>query len=143
MIKIGTEKTIAIAHLVQSADEKSPCRRLHGHNIRVIVEIEGEIKTDGMIVDFRHVKEIINKLDHKTIIPQDIATLDGNDVIIDTYYNRYVIPKSDCVILHVGTITAENLATYFVYKIDDLLDEEDTVTITVYESDKSFATMRR
>jgi len=143
MMKIGTEKTIAIAHLVQSADKKSPCRRLHGHNLRVIVEIEGTVKTDGMIVDFRHIKEIINELDHKTLIPQGLTTRDGNDIVIETEYNRYVIPKSDCVILYITTITAENLAKYLVYRIDEILDDGDSVTVTVYESDKSYATARK
>jgi len=74
---IQTEKTIAIAHLVQTADEDSPCRRLHGHNLKVIVTINGEVKTDGMIVDFRHIKELINKLDHKTVIPGSLVVSEG------------------------------------------------------------------
>lgn len=143
MMKIGTEKTIAVAHLVQSADEKSPCRRLHGHNLRIIVEIEGEVKLDGMIVDFRHIKEIINELDHKTLIPQELATWDGNDILIETEYNRYVIPKSDCAILYITTVTAENLAKYLVYRIDEIIDNNDSVTVTVYESDKSYAMARK
>lgn len=143
MMKIGTEKTIAVAHLVQSADEKSPCRRLHGHNLRIIVEIEGKVKLDGMIVDFRHIKEIINELDHKTLIPQELATWDGNDILIETEYNRYVIPKSDCAILYITTVTAENLAKYLVYRIDEIIDNNDSVTVTVYESDKSYAMARK
>ncbi len=129
--------------MVQTADEKSPCRRLHGHNIKIIVEIEGEIKPDGMVVDFRHIKELINGLDHKTLIPQDIATWDGDDIIVNADYNRYIIPKSDCVILYITAITAENLADYFVYRIDELLSGKDSVTVTVYESDKSYAMARK
>ena len=45
------------------------CEHMHGHNYKLIVTIEGEIKSDGMILDFKKIKEIVEekileKLDH-------------------------------------------------------------------------------
>lgn len=140
-MKIRTEKTIAIAHLVQSADKRSPCRRLHGHNIRIIVEIEGEPKSDGMIVDFRHVKEIINELDHLTLLPRDIVTTYESSYVVELDYASFSLPMDMCYIVPVPAITAEHLAEFLCGKISNLLGTEESVKVIVYESDKSYAEM--
>lgn len=140
-MKIRTEKTIAIAHLVQSADEKSPCRRLHGHNVRIIVEITGKPKADGMIVDFRHVKEIINELDHLTLLPRDIVTPYENSYVIDVDYASFNLPMNMCYIMPVPAITAEHLAEFLCGQISNLLSTGESVKVIVYESDKSYAEM--
>lgn len=137
---IQTEKTIAIAHLVQTADEKSPCRRLHGHNLRVVVTINGEITNDGMVVDFRHIKEIINKLDHKTLIPGSLVVNEEDGLLyIETGFNKMALPIIDVKVLNLPVITAEMLAIYFVSEIKKIVDIDNYVTVCVYESEKSFA----
>lgn len=137
---IQTEKTIAIAHLVQTADEQSPCRRLHGHNLRIVVTIDGEVKSDGMIVDFRHVKGIINRLDHRTIIPGSLVVDEKDGLLyIETGYSKLALPRTDVVALNVPVITAENLAIYFVKEIKQIVDFGDYVTVQIFESEKSFA----
>lgn len=45
------------------------CENLHGHNYKIIVTIEGEVKEDGMVMDFKIIKQKVNekvldKLDH-------------------------------------------------------------------------------
>jgi 6-pyruvoyltetrahydropterin/6-carboxytetrahydropterin synthase len=45
------------------------CENLHGHNYKVIVIIEGPIREDGMVMDFKEIKTIVNenvidKIDH-------------------------------------------------------------------------------
>ncbi|MEK7085666.1 MAG: 6-carboxytetrahydropterin synthase QueD [Patescibacteria group bacterium] len=45
------------------------CENLHGHNYKLIITIEGEIKDDGMVLDFKKLKDAVNgkvidKLDH-------------------------------------------------------------------------------
>lgn len=46
------------------------CENLHGHNYKLIVTIEGSVKEDGMVLDFKILKDkvkekVLNKLDHK------------------------------------------------------------------------------
>lgn len=137
---IQTEKSIAIAHLVQTADEKSPCRILHGHNLKVVVTINGEVKDDGMVVDFRHIKELINQLDHKTIIPGSLVVSDEDELLyIETGYSKLALPRTNVVALPLPVITAETLAIYFVRRIEEIIDIDDYVSVQIFESEKSFA----
>ena len=49
-------------HLVSKA-----CARLHGHTYAVIVHIRGDNSQNGMVVDFKAVKNVIDVLDHRHI----------------------------------------------------------------------------
>lgn len=45
------------------------CENLHGHNYQLVVTIEGEVQEDGMVIDFKIIKDkvkekVIDKLDH-------------------------------------------------------------------------------
>ena len=45
------------------------CENLHGHNYKIIVTIRGEIQQDGMVMDFKIIKQKVNEkvidiLDH-------------------------------------------------------------------------------
>lgn len=45
------------------------CENLHGHNYKLIVTISDEVKEDGMVMDFKIMKDrvksnVIDKLDH-------------------------------------------------------------------------------
>lgn len=45
------------------------CENLHGHNYKIIVTIFGDVRSDGMVMDFKIIKdivksEVISKLDH-------------------------------------------------------------------------------
>ncbi|MBR1713046.1 MAG: 6-carboxytetrahydropterin synthase [Alloprevotella sp.] len=59
---------IAFAHQLQ-LDYESPCRRQHGHNAIVTVYCRAEeLNANGMVVDFKHVKEIVKeRLDHRCL----------------------------------------------------------------------------
>jgi 6-pyruvoyltetrahydropterin/6-carboxytetrahydropterin synthase len=71
MLTVTRIFTLAAAHHLPDHDGK--CKQLHGHNYKIEVEVEGEIKAvppeDGMIIDFGNLKDIvqvsiINVLDH-------------------------------------------------------------------------------
>ena len=56
------------------------CEDLHGHTFMVDVEIEGVPGEDGMVMDFRDLKEkvksILSSWDHALVVPeQDVAKL--------------------------------------------------------------------
>lgn len=45
------------------------CENLHGHNYKIVITIEGDVKEDGMVMDFKIIKEkvtgkVLDKLDH-------------------------------------------------------------------------------
>ncbi|MBI2634693.1 6-carboxytetrahydropterin synthase QueD [Candidatus Peregrinibacteria bacterium] len=45
------------------------CENLHGHNYKLIITISGPVREDGMVIDFKIIKDkvkqhILEKLDH-------------------------------------------------------------------------------
>ena len=51
------------------------CKNVHGHSYRMIVEFEGELDEQGMIIDFYDVEKIISpiieKLDHAFMVNEN------------------------------------------------------------------------
>lgn len=68
MYYISKRMEIAGAHNLE-LDYESKCSNLHGHNWIVIVYCKSEkLNNNGMVIDFKHVKEkISDKLDHQYI----------------------------------------------------------------------------
>jgi len=62
-VKIYYTKEISSAHRL-SLPYESKCLRLHGHNYKVELFIEGEKNEVGMIVDFTHLKGVVMSYDH-------------------------------------------------------------------------------
>lgn len=49
-------------------DYESKCTRLHGHNWQIEVFCKSAtLNKDGMVVDFAHISNIVNKLDHRNL----------------------------------------------------------------------------
>ena len=59
---------VAGAHKLNLSYE-SPCNNLHGHNwiITVFCKCEDHLLKEGMILDFKQIKAIVNLFDHATI----------------------------------------------------------------------------
>jgi len=105
---IKTETQIEIAHLLPNY--QGPCQRLHGHSVKVEIEVEGDVDPGtGMVIDFVKLKKPIKELDHKEL-----------NLFMD-------LP------------TAENLANYIIDRIIESIDEEQVhqIWVTVYETLKS------
>ena len=94
------------------------CSRLHGHSYIVRLRLEGDIGKDGMIMDFvvlkKKLREIIEELDHKTLLPttSDEVALTVTDESIEVMSNgkRYVFPSMDVTLLEIPTTTAEEIS---------------------------------
>jgi 6-pyruvoyltetrahydropterin/6-carboxytetrahydropterin synthase len=106
-----------------------PCYNLHGHRWEVLIEIEDEIDSKtGMIMDFKKIKELINFLDHTTILKD----CKENEKLIE------VIEESGVVRLLRETPTAEILALYIK---DNLSKQGRKVTVTLWESPEASVTV--
>lgn len=68
MFYIKKRFEIAACHYL-TLDYPSKCSNLHGHNWIITVHCKSEtLDQNGMVVDFSHIKEIINgTLDHKNL----------------------------------------------------------------------------
>jgi 6-pyruvoyltetrahydropterin/6-carboxytetrahydropterin synthase len=105
--------------------EGDRCERLHGHNYRTAVEIEGELDDNRYVFDFIALKNrtraITDELDHRMMLPTHnphIKVDVGPRSIHVRYREReWLFPREDCVLLPVENTTAELLAHYIAQRL--------------------------
>ena len=96
------------------------CERLHGHNYRAAVEVEGPLAADFYVFDFialkQRTKDITDELDHHMLLATKnpvIAVEESPERVRVTYRDReWLFPRGDCVLLPIENTTAELLARY-------------------------------
>jgi 6-pyruvoyltetrahydropterin/6-carboxytetrahydropterin synthase len=98
------------------------CERLHGHNYRVAVEVEGPLDENQYVIDFLALRDelklITDELDHHVLLPtgHPLIRVTAGDKEIETVFTldgrRWIFPRGDCVLLPVVNTTAELLARY-------------------------------
>jgi 6-pyruvoyltetrahydropterin/6-carboxytetrahydropterin synthase len=108
------------------------CERLHGHNYRVAVEVDGGLDENQYLFDFialkRITQTITDGLDHRMLLPTDspfirVEERDGNVHV--RYADRaWMFPREDCVLLPIANTTAELLGRYIGQKLLDALCRE-------------------
>lgn len=120
MYELTVEREFSAAHRMRG--HPGACARLHGHNYRVLLTVEGEQLGDtGILVDFAELRRIcdtiLDELDHR----------DLNE-----------IPPFDTI-----NPSSENLARYLFSRAREALGEQVRVSrVTVYESPTSSVTYR-
>lgn len=99
--------------------------RLHGHNYQVSMKAWGEVQSDGYVVDFTHIKSIIQALckewNEHVIIPSNSDVLkitminDNANVQLECEDGSlFSFPAKDCLILPIVHSSAEELAEHLV-----------------------------
>ena len=96
------------------------CERVHGHNYRAWVELEGSLEPNDYVFDFITVKPMVKKicdrLDHRVLLPTENAELriEHRDSVIEAAYHekQYRFPAGDVVLLPIHNTTVELLAKY-------------------------------
>jgi len=118
--ELTVERDFSAAHLMRGYP--GACARLHGHNYRVLLSVEGDTLDDcGMLVDFAELKGafdgILDELDHR---------------------NLNEIPPFDEM-----NPSSENLARYIYERAGAAVPANvRVVSVTVYESATSSVTYR-
>lgn len=68
---IWKEFTFEAAHFLPHVPKGHKCGKMHGHSYRVRIEVTGEVREDGMVMDFERIKEawapLHLVLDHRTL----------------------------------------------------------------------------
>ena len=113
--RLGKEYHFSAAHKLTEVQDGHPCKRLHGHNYVVEIEVRGEVsKRNGFVngLDFYEidelVKPIVEKLDHQFL----------NDFVENP--------------------TAENIAQYFLDEIYRT-SAKYVYSVKVFETPKCWA----
>jgi 6-pyruvoyltetrahydropterin/6-carboxytetrahydropterin synthase len=109
--------------------EGDRCERLHGHNYRATVEIEGELDANRYVFDFialkQRTKAVTDELDHRMLLATRnplIAVEEGPRGVHVRYKSReWLFPREDCVLLPIENTTAELLARWIAHRlVEDL-----------------------
>lgn len=108
MYKLSLDHHIDSSHNLLNYN--GACSRQHGHRWIIKVEMEVMELINDMVIDFKEIKKIIDKLDHQHI----------NDIVS---FNP----------------TAENLAKYIYYEIASLRPF-NSLSITIWESPEASIT---
>jgi 6-pyruvoyltetrahydropterin/6-carboxytetrahydropterin synthase len=114
--------------------EGDRCERLHGHNYRATVEVEGELDENHYVFDFIALKNrtraITDELDHRMMLATRNALIrveEGPRSVHVRYRDReWLFPREDCVLLPIENTTAELLARYIAHRLlDDLRSQHN------------------
>lgn len=107
-MKIAKEFRWEMGHRLP--DHFGQCKNIHGHSYKMMVELEGEIDSSGMIIDYYIVKKIvepiIEKLDHSFMVNK-------NDGVVLEFLEKL---NSKKVIVDFDS-TVENITRYLIEEI--------------------------
>ena len=131
----------AAAHFITFAGHR--CEKLHGHNYRASLMVEGRLEEDSwFVVDFSAVKKVMRgltaELDHRVLLPRDnpkLAISEDNGSVRVAFEGqpRYVFPAGDCVILPIPNTTVEMLARHLATRLLGELGEANVAHLTSIE----------
>lgn len=115
------------AHFITFGD--NICERLHGHNYKVAVVVEGMLGEHQYVIDFIALRDALRaltaELDHHVLLPKSHphirVTKEGNSVHATFEERRWLFPIEDCVILPVSNTTAEEIARYLTERLLEVL----------------------
>ena len=107
--------------------EGDKCERLHGHNYRASVEVEGELDANRYVFDFialkNRTKAVVDELDHRMMLPTGNPLIrveaDARSVRVRYRDREWLFPRDDCVLLPIENTTAELLAAYIGRRLAD------------------------
>ena len=131
----------ASAHFITFPGHR--CERLHGHNYRTRVVVEGGLDPEAhFVLDFSEVKQITKRLtdevDHKVLLPLQNPKIEireeGDTVTVAVGGKpRYVFPKGDCALLPIPNTTVEMLAEYLAGRVARALASSEGVDLRAIE----------
>jgi 6-pyruvoyltetrahydropterin/6-carboxytetrahydropterin synthase len=129
------------------------CERIHGHNWRVAVEVDGALDENHYVFDFIALRDLtralVAELDHRMLLPDRspfIAVSDDGPNLECRYRDRrWSFPRDECVVLPVPNTTTELIADYLGSRLrDDLrsrgLPLPDAMRVSVEENFGQWAT---
>jgi len=110
------------------------CKNIHGHSYKMIVEFEGELDKNQMVIDYYDVEKIINpvieKLDHSFMVNK-------NDKDVLEFLEKMNSKKVVVEFL----ATAENICLYLLDEIKkcSLPSNISSIKVRVYETQFDYA----
>jgi len=110
------------------------CKNIHGHSYKMLVEFDGELDKNGMIIDYYDVEKIINpiikKLDHAFMVSKDDKKV--LEFLEKTNSKKIVVDYQS---------TAENICLYLLNEVKKagLPQNVNEIKVRVYETEHDYA----
>jgi 6-pyruvoyltetrahydropterin/6-carboxytetrahydropterin synthase len=130
-VRVGKDHLVFCSgHFISFAGHR--CERLHGHNYRAAVEVEGPLGEDFYVIDFvalmARAKAVTGELDHHMLLAtrNPVIRVEESAATVRARYQEreWVFPREDCVLLPIENTTAELLARYIGGRLLDVLRAE-------------------
>jgi 6-pyruvoyltetrahydropterin/6-carboxytetrahydropterin synthase len=110
------------------------CKNLHGHSYKMLLELEGDTDTNGMVMDYYDVKSAVNpiveELDHSFFVCKS-----------DTELINALTSLNSKMTLSDYHSTAENICHYFLERIkaSGLPKNIKKIKVRIFETEESYA----
>lgn len=110
------------------------CKNIHGHSYKMMVQFEGELNKDQMVIDYYDVEKIINpiiqELDHAFMVNKD-------DKVVLEFLEKM---NSKKVIVDFDA-TAENICKFMLTRIsgEKLPENIKSIKVRIYETQFDYA----
>lgn len=133
MVRIGKEFVWEMSHRLPFHD--GPCKNIHGHTYKMLLELEGEVNENRMLIDFYDIEKIVrpllDKIDHAFLV-------DSKDDLMLNFLkeNQFKYYEID------NFSTAEDMSTFFleIFKPDfKKFSNLKTMKIRIYETSDAWA----
>jgi 6-pyruvoyltetrahydropterin/6-carboxytetrahydropterin synthase len=101
------------------------CERIHGHNWRAKIVVEGPLDENQYVFDFIAIRDdakaIAERLDHRMLLPTESPLIDvqtiGKQIEVRFEDRFWSFPADECVLLPVSNTTAELIARWFCHEL--------------------------
>lgn len=131
--------TFAAGHFITF--EGHECEKLHGHNYRAGVTLEGPLGESHYVLNFvtikRTMKRLTDELDHLMLLPTENPAIgvreEGDQVSVSCGARHYVFPRADVVLLPIPNTTAELLARHLARRLKEELRTMGLQALTTLE----------
>ncbi len=82
---VGVSEKFSSAHFIPGHEK---CGKIHGHNFKVEIEVEGEVDESGMVIDFfdlkRELRDVLKDFDHN-ILNEIIEIPTSENICLEIY----------------------------------------------------------
>lgn len=132
-MKISKEFKFEMAHKLHHS-YTCKCQNIHGHSYRAIVSLEsGLLNSDGVVMDFTKVKDLIGKL--FDVLDHSLMVRDTDPVLSMLHLSTLAGHNKQLIICDVEP-TAENIALWLAAKISNILG---SASVQLFETATSCA----
>lgn len=119
MYKTSKTFTFSASHMLETLPDGHPCKRLHGHNYIVLLELKAsELNEHGFVVDYGNLLDFKRYIDHNLDHRHLNEVFDFSPTAENLALHLYKIAKAGFPLVS-SVAVSETPKTWAVYKEDE------------------------